>query len=91
MTGDINKVDNVGVSHIARAWMDYKHTSAAKAKAQTKAIKRKIADFKKEADQEKWDLMHVGPLDREVGYHGQDIANALITEDNKRLCFQGLS
>lgn len=89
MTGDINKVDHVGVSHIARAWVDTKFASASKAKTETKATKRKIADFKKEVHQESWDLLHVGPLDREVGYHGQDIANALITEDNQRLCFTG--
>ena len=90
MTGDINKVDHIGVSYIARAWVDGKVTSASKAKTKTTANKRVIADFKKEEHQESWDLMHVGPLDREVGYHGQDIANALITEDNKRLCFQGV-
>lgn len=91
MTGDINKVDHIGVSHIARAWVDCKFASASKAKTQTKATKRTVADFKKEEHQESWDLMHVGPLDREVGYHGQDIANALITEDNSRLCFQGMA
>jgi hypothetical protein len=89
MTGDINKVDNMGVSYISRAWLDGKLASASKAKTRSTATKRVVADFKKEVHQESWDLLHVGPLDREVGYHGQDMANALITEDTSRLCFQG--
>lgn len=89
LTGDIDKVDNVGVTHISRCWIDAKHASASKAKTETKAVKRMVANFSKEAAQDEWDLMHVGPLVKEVGYGGQDFANALIAEDQNRLCFQG--
>lgn len=89
LTGDIDKVDNVGVSHISRSWIHAKHASAGKAKTETKAVKRMIANFSKEKAQDEWDLMHVGPLVKEIGYGGQDFANALIAEDQNRLCFQG--
>lgn len=89
LTGDIDKVDNVGVSHISRSWIHAKHASAGKAKTETKAVKRMIANFSKEKAQDEWDLTHVGPLVKEIGYGGQDFANALIAEDQSRLCFQG--
>jgi hypothetical protein len=88
-TADIEKVDNRGVTNMSRAWIDSKHASAAKAKTTTRATKRMVADFSKEPIQEVWDLMHVGPIVKETGYNGQDFANALLTEDLKRLCFQG--
>lgn len=82
-------MDNVGVTHISRSWIHAKHASAGKAKTETKAVKRMVANFSKEKSQDEWDLMQVGPLVKEIGYGGQDFANALIAEDQNRLCFQG--
>jgi hypothetical protein len=91
MTSEFNKVDNLGVSYMARAWLDIKQRQALKAQTKSNAVKRLVAHFERESTQDEWDILFCGPADgKEAGYRGQDQANCLISEDGKRLIFSGV-
>jgi hypothetical protein len=47
-TGAFNRVENLGVSNIARCWLDVKHRLALKAHTRADVTKLRMADFQKE-------------------------------------------
>ena len=80
----------MGVSYIARAWLDIKHRAAMAAGTVAAATKTLIVDFEADQAQEEWDMLGCGPMDpREAGPGNMDRANCLISEDGKRLIFLG--
>ena len=88
-TGEYQRVENVGVSYIARAWLDTRHRLALRANTRAPSNKIRVADFKKEEAQDTWDLLFCGALDGSERSEAQDQAQCLISEDGKRLVFNG--
>jgi len=101
MTVDLNRVDADGVGTVARALQDARNALARKEGAMASSSKMSIADFSDEADQEAWDIGHVGPAPEEMegsGFYAEtrrkalsrarDIADALINEKD-HLVFEG--
>lgn len=101
MTADLNRVDADGVGTVARALQDARNALARKEGAVASSSKMSIADFSDEADQEAWDIGHVGPAPEEMegsGFYAEtrrkalsrarDIADALINEKD-HLVFEG--
>lgn len=101
LTADLNRVDDTGVSNLARAFLDARNAAARKSGAMARSSKIDVADFKDETYHPLWDVEHVGPPDLELaktGYYAQsrrrnknqaqDMAEAYIDEDDS-LVFEG--
>jgi hypothetical protein len=89
-TGMFQRVENFGVSNIARCWLDTKHRLAQKARTRADVTKHKMANFQKGEAQDEWDMLFCGPLDaNELAYKGQDQTDCFISEDELRLVFTG--
>ena len=101
LTADLNRVDDTGVSNLARAFLDARNAAARRTGAVAPSTKIDVADFEKESYHPLWDVEHVGPPDQDLaktGYFAQsrrrnverarDSAEAFIDEDDA-LIFEG--
>jgi uncharacterized protein YbjT (DUF2867 family) len=101
LTADLNRVDDTGVTNLARAFLDARNAAARKSGTVAPSSKIDVADFQDETYHPLWDVEHVGPPDLELaktGYYAQsrrrnknqaqDMAEAYIDEDDS-LVFEG--
>ncbi|KAI7843407.1 hypothetical protein COHA_003004 [Chlorella ohadii] len=102
ITADLARVDDLGVSNLAKAFMDELNTRARRQGQLSSAAKRELADFSNEAYHEAWNVVAVGPPTPAEGEDSmskakrraikrataRDSAEAYIDEDN-HLVFEG--
>ena len=61
---EFNRVENVGVSYVARAWLDVKYRRAVAAGSERADVSKwNFANFELEGTQDEWDMLYCGPLD----------------------------
>lgn len=103
LTADLTRVDDEGVSILARALQDARNAEARKSGSLAPTSKVDVADFKNEAYHPFWDIEHIGPRQEDLekkGYFAQnrrraadrakarDCAEAYIDESDS-LVFEG--